>query len=71
MDDNSTDATAAGTEAGSEQPGPIERLNRVRDRLDGDERVARFEHERHDGTRKVTEKYADGTTKTYTVDAHE
>jgi len=59
------------TAADSDQPGPIERLRRARERADGDRVVSRFTHERHDGTRKVTEKYADGTTSTFTVDAHE
>ena len=57
--------------ADSDQPGPLERLRRARQRADGDQLVSRFTHERHDGTRKVTEKYADGTTSTFTVDAHE
>jgi hypothetical protein len=57
--------------ADSDRPGPLERLRRARQRADGDQLVSRFTHERHDGTRKVTEKYADGTTSTFTVDAHE
>jgi hypothetical protein len=54
-----------------DQPGPLERLQRARERADGDRVVSRFTHERHDGTEKVTEKYADGTTDTFTRDAHE
>lgn len=55
----------------ADQPGPLERLRRAREHADSDRVVSRFTHERHDGTRKVTEKYADGTTNTFTVDAHE
>jgi hypothetical protein len=51
-----------------DQPGPLERLRRAREQADDDRLVSKFTHERHDGTRKVTEKYADGTVNTYTVD---
>jgi len=55
----------------TDRPGPMERLRRAREQADDDRVVSRFTHERHDGTRKVTEKYADGTVDTFTVDAHE
>jgi hypothetical protein len=54
-----------------DRPGPLERLRRARARADDDQLVSRFTHERHDGTRKVTEKFADGTVNTFTVDPSE
>lgn len=62
------DSTAATESADSDQPGPMERLRRAREQADDDRVVSRFTHERHDGTRKVTEKRADGTVNTFTVD---
>lgn len=51
----------------NDQPEPIERLCRARERADSDRMVSRFTYERHNGTREVTEKYADGTTNTFSV----
>jgi len=71
-DSTSTDSDRSMNDATTDDgPGPLERLRKARERADGDRVVSRFTHERHDGTEKVTEKYADGTVREFTRDAHE
>ncbi|MCS4223898.1 hypothetical protein, partial [Salinibacter ruber] len=71
-DSTSTDSDRSMNDATTDDGlGPNERLQRARERADGDRVVSRFTHERHDGTEKVTEKYADGTVREFTRDAHE
>ncbi|WP_259134513.1 hypothetical protein [Salinibacter ruber] len=71
-DSTSTDSDRSMNDATTDDGlGPNERLQRARERADGDRVVSRFTHERHDGTREITEKYADGTTNTFTPDEDE